>query len=52
MCMMFGCNPQIIFWILFLQFELSHYLAWLLPKHVDTGYLVNATPPTILTRSF
>ena len=28
------------------QFELSHYLAELLPKHTDIGFLVNATPQT------
>ena len=48
MCIMFGYNPQIIS----LQFELSHVLALLLPKHQNTGYLVNATPPTILSRCF
>ena len=34
------------------QFELSHFLAQLLPKYIDTGYLVNATLPTILAISF
>ena len=42
MCMTFGRNP------LFSQFELSPFLAQLLPKHIDPGYLVNATTPTIL----
>ena len=32
----------------FMQFELSHFFTQLLQKHIDTGYLVNATPPTIL----
>ena len=40
MCMTFGCNPQI---------NLCYYLRglnffWL--KAIDTGYLVNANPPT------
>ena len=47
--MMLGCNPH-IFFVTFLQFELSHFFAQL-PKRIDTGYFVNATPPTILALS-
>ena len=43
MGMTFGCNPQII--VLFL----SQYLGL---KYLDTGYLVNATTPTVLDGSF
>ena len=46
MCMRFACNLKINF-CPFLQFELSHYLAQLLPMHIDTVYLVNAIPYTI-----
>ena len=48
---LFGCNPQIIFLFLSSQFELSDFLAQLLPTHIYTGYLVNATPPTSLVQS-
>ena len=41
-----------IFVIFFSQFELSQFWAQLLPKHIDTGYVVNANPPTILAVSF
>ena len=41
-----------LMFVIFLQFELSHFLARLLSRHIDTGYLVNATPPTISPRSF
>ena len=34
------------------QFELSDFLAQLLPTHIYTEYLVNATPATILVKSF
>ena len=40
--MRFSCNPQVRF-VIFSQFELGHF--WL---HIGTGYLVNATPPTLL----
>ena len=48
MCMTFGCNPQIIF----CYFIRNSDLIILGIKHLDTGYLVNATRPTILARSF
>ena len=48
MCMTFGCNPQINF-VFFIQFELRQFLDL---KHLDTGYLVNATLSTALARSF
>ena len=45
--MRFRCNPQINFCLFFLQFELSQFLA----RHIDTRYLVKATP-TILAGFF
>ena len=51
MCMEFGCNLQILL-VTFLQFELCHFCVRFLPKHIDTGYLGNATPPTILAGYF
>ena len=47
----FDCNHQ-IFKILFLQFELSHFVALLLSKNIDAGNLVNAFPPTLLRETF
>ena len=47
MCMSFSCNPQII--LFFSQFELSHFFAHLLPKHINFGYLLN---PTVLLDNF
>ena len=35
-------------YVTFLQFEHRHCLDRFLPKHIDTGDLVNVTPPTIL----
>ena len=43
---------RLIFFVTFLQLELSDFLARLLLKHIDTGYRVNATPSTILTSLF
>ena len=48
MCMTFGCNPQI---------NSRHFFAvWTLSflglMHLDTGHLVNPTPPTVLPGSF
>ena len=48
MCMTFGCNPQINF----CYFIRSSDLIIMGIKHLDTGYLVNATPPTVLAGSF
>ena len=44
-----GYSPQ-IFCLrhLFLQVKLSHFSAFLLSKWIDSGYLVCATPPTVL----
>ena len=44
----FSCNPQINF-ITF--FTAQTWSFWGL-KHLDTGYLVNTTPPTVLAGSF
>ena len=41
--MPFCCNPQIIFCYFYLS-EFSHFGL----KHIYTGYLVNATPLTVL----
>ena len=41
-----------LFLLLFSQFELSHSGAQLLLKLMDIRYLVSATPPTMLSRSF
>ena len=35
----------------FSQFELSHFFDRHLPKHIDPGYIVNTTPPTIYAAS-
>ena len=51
-CMWFGYNPQIIFYHFFCYFNLGIFLAFLLSKLMDTGYLVCATPPTVLCRFF
>ena len=48
--MWFGYNPQIIFYHFFCYFNLGIFLAFLLSKLMDTGYLVCATPPTVLCR--
>ena len=52
MCIPFGYKPQIIFFKLFSQFELSHFWAQLIEKLMDIRYLVSAAPPTILSQSF
>ena len=36
----------------FFQVELCHFLAFLLSKSIDSGYLVCASPPTVLCRFF
>ena len=51
MSMSSGCNPQINI-VAVSHFKLSQFLAQLLQKHIYIGYLVNATPPTILRRCF
>ena len=53
MCMNFGCNPQINFYHFFCSVDLVIFglkafrLSFSGLKHLDTGYLVNATPPTV-----
>ena len=52
--MRFGGNSQInyslnlerIYTFIGFEFELCHFLAQLLPKHIDIGYIVNATHST------
>ena len=64
MCMCFGYNPQIYFFLLFPHFECSHFFHICLqqkvtgivipaicpPKCIDSGYLVCATPTVLLTK--
>ena len=52
MCMTFGYNPQINFCHFFHSLNLVIFWAQLLLKLMDIRYLVNATPPTILSQSF
>ena len=55
MCMEFGYYPQInlfFFVFFFSHFELSHFQARILSKGIDSGYLVYASLPTVLCRSF
>ena len=47
-CMWFGYNPQIIFYHFFRKLNLAIFLAFLLSKSMDSGYLVCASPPTVL----
>ena len=51
MCMTFGCNSQIRFCYFFRSLNLVIF-KYLLLKHRDTRYLVNATPPTLLSGLF
>ena len=43
MCMTFGYNPQINYCHFFHVLKLVFFGL----KHLDTGYLVNATPPKV-----
>ena len=52
MCMWFGYNPQINFYHFFRIWNLVIFQARILSKGIDSGYLVCATPPTVLCRSF
>ena len=52
MCMWFGYNPQIKVWSRFRIVNLVIFQAWIISKGIDCGYLVRATPPTVLCRSF
>ena len=47
-CMWFGYNCEIIFYHFFHFVNLEFYL----PQCIDSGYLVSATPHTVLYRSF
>ena len=47
MCMVFDCNPQFYC----RHFLLNSHLVLFGLKHLDTGHLVNATPPTVLVGS-
>ena len=51
MFMRFHCNLLINFCHFFRSLNLVIFLAQLLPKHIDTTYLVNATPPAIIAIS-
>ena len=48
MCMRFGCNPQINFCHFFQSLNLVNFWLNFYQSIIDTGYLVNATPPTVL----
>ena len=52
MYMTLGCNPQIYFQR-FCSFNVVIFgsTSTFVPQYIDTGYLVNATPPTTLARS-
>ena len=49
-CMWFGYYPEIIFCHFFRNSNLVIFYAFLLSKRIDSGYLVCATPPTVLCR--
>ena len=51
-CMWFGYNPQIIFCHFFCMLKLAIFTALSMTKRKDRGYLVGATPPTVLYRYF
>ena len=52
MCMTVGCNSQINFCHFFRSLNLVFFCSTSSKKHIDTGYLVNATPPTVLPDVF
>ena len=52
MCMWFGYNPQIIFCHFFHKLNLAIFPALSITKWMDRGYLVGATPPTVLCQFF
>ena len=47
-CMWFGYSPKIFFGHFFHKFNLAIFQAFLQSKWIDSGYLVCATPPTVL----
>ena len=47
MCMWFGYNPQTNFCHFFCILNLVIFQAWILPKYIDSVYLVCGTPPTV-----
>ena len=52
MCMWFEYNPRINFYHFFRILNLVIFQAQILSKGIDSGYLVCATPPTVLCQSF
>ena len=52
MCMWFGYNPQIIFCHFFAFLTFVIFQVRILSKGIASGYLVCATPPTVLCQSF
>ena len=48
----FGYNPQIIFYPFFRKLNLAIFLAFLLSKRMEGGYVVCASPPTVYIDSF
>ena len=51
-CMWFGYNPQIIFCYFLCKLNFVIFQALYIKKCMDRGYLVGATPPTVLYRFF
>ena len=51
-CMWFGYSPKIFFCHFFNKFNLAIFQAFLQSKWIDSGYLVCATPPTVLSWFF
>ena len=52
MCMTFGCSPLINFCYIFCSLNLVFFGQTSSKEYIYTGYLVNATYPTILVGSF
>ena len=51
-CMWFWYSPQIFFYHFFHKLNLVIFSAFFLSKRIESGYLVCATPPTVLCRFF
>ena len=51
-CMCFGYNPLIVFYYVFLKLNLAIFTGIIYNKENGQGYLVGATPPTVLYQFF
>ena len=51
-CILFFQNPEIIFYYIFFIFNLDFFRALILQKCIGSMYLLPATPPTVLGKSF